>query len=73
MKGFVMRSDSGKIMDVMYTLEPKIRRLAIDRIRCFCFIDSILDYAYVYVPTMRATQIKWRRRKQYDKSHYTTG
>lgn len=59
MDSILTSDNNGDVIDVIFILNPKARKLSYKRIRCFCYIELIHDYAFVFVP-----RLKFLRRKK---------
>lgn len=67
MNDIIFQDENGDILDIMFHDTPKYKKISCKRIRCFCFIEGINDYGYVFCPNVRLLNYRWRRK--YDKSY----
>jgi hypothetical protein len=58
-------NEFGEIVDTIIKTDP-FRRITYKRGKCFCYIDQINDYVFIYPPALLLLRHKRRSRRIHD-------
>jgi hypothetical protein len=65
-----INNNDGNVIDIIYTINSTVCRHEYKRYKCFCFIESINDYAFMFV--VQLALLRHKRKLNNDKSNYST-